>query len=99
MHKDELREKIADVLAIIDGDTDKPIVKERIVRYALTDTILALIDPELAKAEKWDRVVEMANTFPLCKCPLWDDDKRECTSEYVGCVFNDVVDALEKEST
>jgi len=52
--------------------------------------ILTLLAPELEKAR--------ANTSPLCKCPLWDDDKRECTSEYGGCIFNDVVDALEKES-
>jgi hypothetical protein len=45
------------------------------------------------KAEKWDKVKECANSRPPCKCPLWIDDA--CTLEYGGCIFRDVVEALE----
>ena len=46
----------------------------------------------VAKAEKWDKVKECANSSPPCKCPLWIDDA--CTLEYGGCIFRDVVEAL-----
>lgn len=51
------------------------------------------------KAEKWDRVKEIADSRPPCKCPLWDAETAECTSEHAGCIFDDVVDALSKEPT
>lgn len=51
------------------------------------------------KARKWDRVKEAADSGPPCKCPLWDAETAECTSEHAGCIFDDVVDALEKEPT
>ena len=45
------------------------------------------------KAEKWDKVKECAHSRPPCKCPLWKEDA--CTLEYGGCIFRDVVEALE----
>lgn len=56
--RDKMREEIANVMAIIDEDTDKPIVKERVVRHALADKILSLLAPVIEKAEKWEQVEE-----------------------------------------
>lgn len=53
----------------------------------------------IEKAAKWDKVREIAKTSPPCECPLWDDEKEECTSEHAGCVFSDVIDALEGKET
>lgn len=58
------------------------------------DKIMELIAPELEKAEKWEKVEAAANsTPPYCKCPLWHED---CNHEYAGCIFRDVVDALNR---
>ena len=46
-------------------------------------------------AEKWRKVKECADSRPPCKCPLWYNDA--CNLEYGGCIFRDVVDALEAE--
>lgn len=60
MNRDELVTEIADILATIDADTDKPLVAKEI-RKPLAHQILSLIDGELDKAKKYDAL------FPLIK--------------------------------
>jgi len=59
------------------------------------EQIFYLLAPILADAEKWRRVKECADSRPPCKCPLWYNDA--CNLEYGGCIFRDVVNALEGE--
>jgi hypothetical protein len=100
--KDKLREGITDLILEPIQDHIEVSLDRRSPRYyakKLTDKILSLIAPELDAARLWRRVKEIADSRPPCKCPLWDAETAECTSEHAGCIFDDVVDALSKETT
>lgn len=83
---------IGEILALIAPELEK--AKKYDALCLINDPIQ--IERELflemtEKAEKWDKVEEAANSTPPCKCPLWHED---CNHEYGGCIFRDVVDAL-----
>lgn len=61
MNRDELIMEIADILAIIDADTDKPLVAKE-VRRPLAHKIISLLAPILADAEKATGVCEWTYT-------------------------------------
>jgi len=82
----ELREHLIAIF-VRRGHRGKEIVEE-------VKEILALIAPELEKAEKWDKVVEIASSAcTLQACPLF----KRCND--LPCLAQMIVDALEKEST
>jgi len=72
-------------------DDVKPELKEMLTKAILSD--IQHPDPAIEKARLWDKVKECADSRPPCKCPLWKEDA--CTLEYGGCIFRDVVEALE----
>jgi hypothetical protein len=80
MNRDELRENLIAIF-VRRGHRGKEIVEE-------AKEILSLIDPELEKARKWDRTVEMAK----------DKHSTNSQGDEINYEANMIVDAIEKES-
>ena len=96
-----LAEKIVTLIAPILADAEKwKNHQHEIARAnAEIERFITLMQSDEDKlrtdAEKWRKVKECADSRPPCKCPLWYNDA--CNLEYGGCIFRDVVDALEAE--
>lgn len=89
----ELREKIANILKNCTMFTSEP--------YDYADQILSLLAPELEKARKWDKVVELAKYEWESSCDGCPANNLEwcesaCKRAYKVCK---VVDALAGEET
>lgn len=84
MDKDELRDKIAEALAV-QGVTDGYICDKT---KAIADSILALFAPILADAEKWKRFLAIQSCNDCPACP-------ECPCDYTNCPAQKIEDALE----
>lgn len=56
----------------------------------MADFIMTLIEPELEKAAKWDKVKEIAAVCPVSGCPVYHDCNRDC-------LMHKIVNALEGE--
>jgi len=88
MNRDELRENLIAIF-VRRGHRGKEIVEE-------VKEILTLIDAELDKARKWDRVVGIAllyNKKGCDGCPVI----QECDSPPLCLQAESIVNALEKE--
>ena len=91
MKDDELKRLVAGILKMLVKTTQQDRID--FDEDMAHEQIFYLLAPTIEKAEKWDKVKECAYSRPPCKCPLWEEDA--CTLEYGGCIFRDVVDALE----
>lgn len=93
--KDELSRIIAGILKMLVKATqqDRIDFDEDLAH----EQIIYIITPELAKAEKWDRVKEIAgfSEMPLSychKCPCFNS--CELSEEYLCTLAKNIVDAL-----
>lgn len=99
MDRDELREKIKAI--IIEAREEDHHGNLLMYSDEATDSILSLLAPVLADAEKWDRVKELAernwlDEYPCEGCSVED----MCDSSLSLCGDADsLVDALSKEAS